>query len=157
MSAIDDLSEAYPKLSREELENYRDHYEGLLKKHGRGVPFEQHARGRRNLARAMRRAGLPDDPPHPESRMIFEYDPPLPRCPECSSGTSLDHMDAPREEAEIESWREEGYPGKRQCPKCLWTLDVGPLQAPRIFKRVRWETFDEVLGRKAAEEFGEDT
>ena len=150
--AMDDLRDAYPRWSDEVLERYRSYYEKLHAERG-GVPFDEHAQDERDRRQSLRDQGVPvDDPPHPESHLIKEYDPPLPKCPNDCYMAEFWHMDAPNDPEQQEKWRQDGYPGRRQCTSCLRVFEAPIVPGGRRrFSRVRLETFEEVLKRQGEE------
>lgn len=155
MSAMEDLRDAYPMWSDDELKKCKELYEDLLKKEGGGVPFDEFARDQRRHRQWLRDQGLSiDDPPHPESQVVCEYDPLFPRCPKCSCESYV-YMDAPcGDKAAFRDWiRNQG--GKLQCPQCLEVFDLKPRLVDRIRTSIRLETIDEVLARKAKEDLRE--
>lgn len=150
---LDDLRDAFPRWSESEIQRYREQYQQHLRKLGdKGFPFHEWAKSMRRYRQSLRDRGLPvDDPPHEDSHVIIEYDPPSPRCPKCSC-TSYIYMDAPRHSAGEQAFQEwmRDVGGKLQCPQCLEVFDLEP-QLPKVVKRVRLETLDEVLARHAEE------
>ena len=151
--AMADLREAYPRWTLEELERYRRNYEQACQEERDTEPFDEHARRVRDYRQALRDRGVPvDDPPHPESQLILEYDPPLAQCPNGCYGAGFLHMDAPSDPEQKEKWRQDGFPGRRQCLKCseIFVASKVPGGRPRL-SGVRLESYEEVLRRKKAE------
>ena len=150
--AMADLRQAYPRWTSRDLEKYRRNYEKAYEEHG-GLPFDEHVRHTRDLRRGLRDQGVPvDAPPHPESQLVFEYDPPLPRCPNDCYEAGFWHMNAPNDLEARGRRRQDGLPGKRQCMSCLEVSEAP--QVPGGRRRllgVRLETHDEVPRRKEKE------